>query len=187
MNVHLPTQMGKQAFLAWVQGREERYELAEGRVVMMVGASRAQGRIVRNLVLTIHDQIDPQKWDVIAEFGLDTGPKSLRYPDVVVDRADAAGGDYTATEPVMLAEVLSPTTEAVDLGDKAAEYLKLPSLTAYLILAQDRCKAWLWVRGNDGFAAGPEVIAGLDKIVRVGALDLNLPLAALYAGVEVGP
>ncbi|MPZ56460.1 MAG: Uma2 family endonuclease [Rhizobiales bacterium] len=187
MNVHLPTHMGKQAFLAWVQGREGRYELADGRVVMMVGASRAHGLIVRNLLLVMHGQLDPQRWTVIAEFGLDAGRKTLRYPDIVVDRAGGAGGDHTATEPVMIAEVLSPTTEAVDLGDKAAEYLKLPSLTAYLILAQDRCKAWLWARGNDGFAAGPDVIAGLDKIIRVGALNLNLPLAALYAGVEAGP
>jgi Uma2 family endonuclease len=186
MNVHLPTQMGKPAFLAWVQGQEGRYELADGRVVMMVGASRAHGLIVGNLFWVIRGQLDPQRWSVIAEFGLDAGPQTLRYPDIVVDRAGGAGGDYTATEPVMLAEVLSPTTEAVDLGDKAAEYLKLPSLMAYLILAQDRCKAWLWVRGKDGFGAGPDVVAGLDKIIQVGALNLNLPLAALYAGVEVG-
>jgi hypothetical protein len=51
MNVQLPVHIDKPAFLDWVQGREERYELAKGRVVMMVGASRAHGLIVSNLVL----------------------------------------------------------------------------------------------------------------------------------------
>ena len=50
MNVQLPVHMDKAAFLAWVQGLEGRYELANGRVVMMVGASRAHALIVRNLL-----------------------------------------------------------------------------------------------------------------------------------------
>src|SRR5207247_1968252 len=85
MNVQLPVHIDKPTFLAWVQGREERYELAEGRVVMMVGASRAHGLIVRNLVLILHGQLDPKQWTVIADFGLEAGPETLRYPDVVVD------------------------------------------------------------------------------------------------------
>jgi hypothetical protein len=51
MNVQLPVHIDKPTFLSWVQGREERFELAEGRVVMMVGAPRAHGIIVRNLAL----------------------------------------------------------------------------------------------------------------------------------------
>ena len=46
MNVQLPVHMDKTAFLAWVQGREERYELVGGRVVMMTGASRTHGILV---------------------------------------------------------------------------------------------------------------------------------------------
>src|SRR5712691_12349259 len=116
MNVQLPVHIDKPAFLAWVQGREELYELAVGRVVMMVGASRAHGLIVRNLVLILHGQRDPQKWTVIADFGLDAGPETLRYPYVVVDPAGGGAGDYVATAPVLLAEVLSPSTAEIDLG-----------------------------------------------------------------------
>jgi Uma2 family endonuclease len=131
MNVQLPVHIDKPAFLDWVQGREERYELTEGRVVMMVGASRAHGLIVSNIVVVLRGQLDPQQWTVIADFGLDTGPDTLRYPDVVIDRAGGSAGDFVATAPVLLAEVLSPSTAEVDLGDKAAEYLRLPSLLAY--------------------------------------------------------
>jgi Uma2 family endonuclease len=186
MNVQLPVHIDKPAFLAWVQGREERYELAEGRVIMMVGASRAHGVIVRNLVLILHGQLDPQQWEVTADFGLDAGPKTLRYPDVVIDRAGGGAGDYVATAPVLLAEVLSPSTAEIDLGDKAAEYLRLPSLLAYLVFAQSGHKAFVWVRKADGFEPAPSVIVGRDKIIRIAALNLVLPLGAVYAGVENG-
>ena len=118
MNVQLPAHMDKSAFLAWVQGREERYELVEGRVIMMVGASRAHGLIVRNLLVLLNRVLDPQRWMVIADFGLDAGPQTLRYPDIMVDGADGDGADYTATAPALLAEVLSPSTASFDLRDK---------------------------------------------------------------------
>jgi len=184
MNVQLPVHIDKPTFLSWVQGREERFELAEGRVVMMIGASRAHGIIVRNLVLILHGQLDPAQWSVIADFGLDAGPKTLRYPDVVVDRAGGSAGDYVATDPVLLAEVLSPTTAELDLGDKVAEYLQLPSLLAYLVFAQSGHKAYAWMRKANAFPSAPKVISGRDKIIRIAALNLAVPLKAVYAGVE---
>lgn len=185
MNVQLPTHMEKPAFLAWLDRREERYELVRGRVVMMVNATRAHGIIVMNLASLLRAQLDLRQWTVIAEFGLDAGPRTLRFPDIVVDRAGGAATDLTATAPVLAAEVLSPSTAAIDLGDKAAEYLQLPSLFAYLVLAQDEAKAWLWLRGEYGFPAGPEVIVGEDEIIRVAALGLDLPLKDIYAGLAM--
>jgi Uma2 family endonuclease len=153
---------------------------------MMVGASRAHGLIVRNLVLLLHGQLDPRQWAVIAEFGLDAGPATLRYPDIVVDRAGGAAGDHVATAPVLVAEVLSPSTAAIDLGDKAAEYLRLPSLLAYLVFSQGEQKAYVWTREVGAFGPAPTVIAGPDQIVRITTLDLALPLVDVYAGITLG-
>jgi Uma2 family endonuclease len=186
MNVQLPLHIDKAAFLDWVQGREGRYELAGGRVVMMVGASRNHGIIVGNLFSLIREQLDPSAWTIIQDFGLDAGPETLRYPDIVVDRRGGRGGDFTATSPALLAEVLSPSTAEIDLGDKAAEYLQLPSLSAYLVMAQTEPKAWVWVRGDGGFSPKPTIAAGLDKVIHVASLQLALPLGAIYAGVAEG-
>jgi Uma2 family endonuclease len=183
VNIHLPTQMAKPAFIDWLDGVEERYELVGGQVVMMVRASRAHGIIVRNLVLMLHNQLDRRQWSVIAEFGLDAGPRTLRFPDIVVDRAGGAAGDLIATAPVLAVEVLSPSTARTDLGDKAAEYLQLPSLAAYLVFAQDEVKAWAWVRDQKGFAAGPDVVVGESEAVRVASLGLALPLVEVYSGL----
>jgi Uma2 family endonuclease len=183
MNVQLPVHMDKSAFLAWAQGREGRYELAGGRVVMMVGATRAHGVMLLNLASIMRGQLDPAQWTVIADFGLDLGPDTLRYPDLMVERAGGGGGEHKTTAPVLLAEILSPTTADVDLGDKAAEYLQLPSLFAYLVFAQGEPKAWIWMRESGSFPPGPRIVAGGDKTIHVEPLKLTLPLAAVYASV----
>jgi Uma2 family endonuclease len=177
--------MSKAAFLEWDAAEGQRCELAGGRVVMMPRPSRAHGRIVSNLHHLLRLVLDPDQWDVIMEFGLDTGPDTLRYPDLVVF---PVGPDksYTTATPVLLAEVLSPSSEVIDLGDKAAEYLELSSLLAYIVLSQDVRKAWLWSRPSTSapFAPGPKPISAAETVVPIAGLQLELPIADIYAGTE---
>jgi Uma2 family endonuclease len=183
MNVQLPVHMDKGAFFTWVQGLEGRYELANGRVVVMAGATRAHAIIVGNLMALLHGQLDPRQWTVLAGFGLDTGPETLRCPDIVVDRAGGSTGDLVATAPTLLAEVFSETTTKVDLGDKVAEYLRLPSLMAYLAFSEDEHKACVWTREANEFDA-PSLITGRDKIIRIAPQNLILPMGAVYADAD---
>ena len=78
MNLQLPVRMDKAAFLDWVQGREERYELDRGRVIMMTGGSRAHWQITANLFKALDARIDPQRWAVLPEFGVDLQAESKR-------------------------------------------------------------------------------------------------------------
>jgi Uma2 family endonuclease len=184
MNVQLPLQpLDKPAFLAWQSSQEDRYELADGRIMMMTRASRAHAVIVGNLQFMLRDRLDARAWAVLSDFGLDAGPKTLRFPDIVVDRAGGSGSDYVAVAPALVAEVLSPSTTAIDLGDKAAEYLRLPTLAAYLVFAQDEPKAWVWIRTAGEFNPGPEVLVGIEAVIRIPAPQLSLPLAEIYSGL----
>jgi Uma2 family endonuclease len=92
--------------------------------------------------------------------------------------------DLTATAPAAIAEVISPSSAKDDLGVKADEYVRLPSLSAYLVLAQDEPKAQVWVRGAGGFSLEPKVIEGYDPVIEIASLGFDLPLAEIYAGVE---
>ena len=185
MNVPFPQRMDSTAFLDWVQGREERYELDRGRVIMMTGGSRAHWQISFNLAKALDSRLDQREWAVLPEFGIGLAPDSVRFPDVVVDIAGETPRDLTATRPVLIAEILSPASERVDLGDKSAQYLRLPSLAAYLVFAQDQMKAWIWIRGSAGFPGGPDVLEGEDAVVRIEALGVDLPLAEVYARVRM--
>src|SRR5882724_10498375 len=122
--------MDKFAFLAWVEGREERYELAEGCVMMMTGSTVAHGLIVGNVFEMLRYRLNRKTWSVFSEFGVDVGPRTVRYPDVVVDHRGAKPKDRTAKSPAFVVEVLSPSTMTIDLGDKAGEYLGLSSVEA---------------------------------------------------------
>jgi Uma2 family endonuclease len=184
MNVQPNLRMDRAAFLAWVQEREERYELAEGRVVMMTGGSRGHAIITRRLAAALEKRLDGARWSVLtSDFGVDLGPDTIRYPDVVVDVAKGSFKDLTATAPTLIAEVISPSSATYDLGDKTAEYPRSETLYAYLVLAQDEPKAWAWVRGASGFSPGPNVITGQDGIIRIPALGIELVLSEVYAGI----
>jgi Uma2 family endonuclease len=185
MNVQLPAHMDKPSFLAWLQGREGRYELANGRVVAIPGASLAHALIVSNTLALLQDQLDRQQWAALAHFGIDAGPGTLRYPDLMVELAGGGARDYTATAPALVAEVLSPASAQTDLADKSAEYQRLPSLKAYLVFDQCEHKAHVWVRQGPFFPSTPDVIKGRDDIVRIAELELILPLAAVYAGIAL--
>jgi Uma2 family endonuclease len=185
MTVHAPVTMTKEAFLAWVEQREERYEFAGGRAVMMVRVTRNHGRITRNLVIALGMRLDAERYDIFSEsFAVDLGD-SLRIPDVVVEPTNANGRGLETKVPILVAEVLSPGTIKVDFGDKRREYLGLPSLDAYVILAADEPQIWLWQRREGDFPAEPETIKGADKCLALAAFAIEIPLAEIYRGVSL--
>jgi hypothetical protein len=115
-------------------------------------------------------------------FAVRIGPDTVRHPDVVVDAADGAFNDLSATSPMLIAEVLSPSSVTNDLGDKAAEYLRPGSVAASVVLSQDEPKAWLWVRGDSGFSAGAAVIMG-QSAIGIPAFSTEVPLTEVYRGI----
>lgn len=184
MNVQLPIQMDKPAFLAWVQGRGERYELAEGRVVMMTGGTLAHAMLVRRLLVLLDSKLDARKWTVVTDFGVDVGPTTLRYPDVMVAAVGDGAKNLTAGAPSLIVEIISPSSEGIDLRDKANEYLRLPSLSAYVVLSQDEPKGWVWSRSDSGFSPVPNMV-GPAKSIRVTVIGVELPLSDIYRGIKL--
>jgi Uma2 family endonuclease len=182
MNVHTSHAMDSSAFLAWAEGREGRYELANGRVTMMTGGSVGHALVVHGLSRALNARLSNTGWIALtSDLAVRIDHKTVRYPDVVVHARGGKLRDLTATEPVMIAEVLSPSSVTHDLGDKASEYLRLESVSAYLVLSQDEPKAWVWLRGATGFSAGPEVIAAADAVIRIPVLSVELPISEIYS------
>ena len=152
---------------------------------MMTGGSRGHAVIVRRLANSLEKRLDANRWTVLtSDFGVDLGPETIRFPDVVVDVAGGLFKDLTATAPALVAEILSPSSEKYDLGGKAHEYMRAASLSTYLVLAQDQAKAWVWDRSETGFPLTPKEIDGHDAIIRIAAFDINIPMLEIYAGVE---
>jgi Uma2 family endonuclease len=182
MNVQLPRPMDSAAFLAWSEGREGRYELADGRVIMMTGGSVGHALVVHGLSAALNARLAGTRWIALtSDLGVKVNAATVRYPDVVVHARGAKRRELAATTPALIGEVLSPSSVTSDLGDKATEYLHLATLFAYLVFSQDEPKAWIWVRDAEGFPLGPAVVEGADKIIRIPALSIELPLSEVYA------
>jgi len=180
MNVHTQGAMDSMAFLAWAEGREGRYELVDGRVAMMTGGSVGHALVVRGLSNALDRRLAGTRWITLtSDLAVKIGARTIRYPDVVVDTTGGNLRDLTASTPVLIAEVLSPSSVTVDLGDKAAEYLRLDSILAYLVLSQDEPKGWVWVKNGPEFI-GPKVVAGDEAVIQIAPLSIELPLAEIY-------
>jgi len=104
------------------------------------------------------------------------------YPDVSVTRSPTDTDPFVSTEPSLIVEVLSPTTEAVDRLDKRLGYRSLPSLREYVLVSQEKREVQVYRRQAQGWDL--EVFLGADT-VRLESIDLELPLAEVYRDVAM--
>ena len=172
------------SFLRWAEGREGRYEWVERRVVMMVGSTKNHAIITLRIGALLLSQIDQTSHQVCAaHLGVLTRA-GVRYPDIVVDvNAPGTGSHLSATAPLFIAEVLSPSSISIDMVEKAAEYTSIESLRAYAVFSQDRAQVWICSRGPAGWPAEPTMVEGLERSLSVEALGLKLPLAAIFRDI----
>jgi Uma2 family endonuclease len=184
MTVHAPATMTKEAFLAWVEQREDRCEYAGGRVVIMVRVTRNHSQVTTNLIVALRTRLRADQYDVSAEaFAVDVGD-SVRFPDAVVEPRRTDGKALEAAAPILIAEVLSRGTEHVDFGDKFREYLVLPTLEIYMIVSPDEPRVWLWQRAAGDFPSNPEIVERVNDKFSLAAFGIEIPLAELYQGVS---
>ena len=187
MNQPLDLRLGKDEFLRWAEAREGRYELKEGRVVMMTGGSKNHGRVTGAVLLALARRLDPALWSVTAsDIAVDIGD-GIRYPDILAEPMDDLGAAHSTKTPVFIGEILSPSSLALDLHIKAAEYMSLPSLECYFVAAQDEPRVWVWQRGAGGvFPAKPAEFDSREKIVGIACLGVSFPLAEIYRAATPG-
>ncbi len=169
---------------------ETKSEYLDGQIVSMVGGSLRHSLISGNLVGELGRRLRDSSCQV--------HPSDLRvrivsanvytYPDVTVvcgePRLEDEQGD-SLLNPLLVAEVLSPTTEAYDRGAKLRWYQTIESLSDYLLVSQTLPRIEHYARhGADGWLY--TAAEGLDAIVPLASLGIELPLGEVYAKVVFG-
>ncbi|AUB81059.1 Uma2 family endonuclease [Candidatus Thiodictyon syntrophicum] len=168
-----------------------RTEFLDGEVFAMAGASEAHNLIAGNVYGELRTAFKGRPCYVYtSDMKVRIESANLgTYPDVMAvcgerrfwdDRRDVI------TNPTLIVEVLSDSTESYDRGDKFAYYRSLPSLSAYLLLSQHRVGAELFLRqgGGDWLL---RTYSDLRDGIPLTALDALLPLSEVYDKVEFGP
>ena len=168
---------------------EYKSEYYQGEMFAMAGASEPHNVLVGNLVRDLGHQLRGRACRVypsdmrvsVTSTGLYT------YPDVTVvcgepqftgDQADIL------LNPILIAEVLSPSTEAYDRGRKFEHYRTLDSLAQYLLVSQDRVHVDLYTRQPGGCWVLSEA-SRLEDTLELRSLGCRLALADLYEKVDL--
>ena len=120
-----------------------RHEYINGEIISMSGASFARNLIKGNIFVKLHTRLEGSGCVVFANEMRVSIPtaKSYFYPDVGVVCEEPRFEDDVfdmLLNPIIVVEVLSPSTEAYDRGEKFAHYRQLTSLQEYILVAQDR-------------------------------------------------
>jgi Uma2 family endonuclease len=125
-------------YLQWETRQQMRHEYVNGEIVAMTGGSVAHNAVTFNVARAIADHLersdDPCRVfisDIKVQIS-ESGP--FYYPDVLVacDERDR-DASYTIRYPRLIVEVLSPSTEAFDRGNKFADYRRIPTLREYVL------------------------------------------------------
>lgn len=167
---------------------DQRSEYVCGEVFGMAGGTEEHNLIVLNVGAELRNQLKKKPCRVY--------PSDMKvrivsddvatYPDVMVicgerrfydDRRDVV------TNPTLIVEVLSDSSEAYDRGDKFRHYRNLPSLQAYLLLSQYRIQAELFLRQPDG-TWSLSSYQDLSESIPLRVVDAELSLAEVYDKVE---
>ncbi len=163
-----------------------RWEYVHGEIRLMSGGTTDHGDISSNLVRLLGNALVPRGCHVYgSDVKVHTGNGVNTFPDVSVicgPNRYYLGKRDVVLNPILVIEVLSPSTEAYDRGRKFRHYQTIDSLTDYLLVEQDRASVVLYTRRPDFWEM--RVAEGLTSSVVLPSVGVTLSLTDVYALVE---
>ena len=170
--------MNVDEYLAYEQAQELRHELVDGYLYAMTAASDRHEEITLNLAAALHNHLRNTPCRAY-ESGLKLRiGDDFYYPDVFVRCNEERGDPYFKTDPMVIAEVLSPATQRYDRGDKRLAYMSLPTLREYVLRAQDRVRVTVY---RQAAPSDIETLESASAILRLQSIDFSITLGELYA------
>jgi Uma2 family endonuclease len=172
-------------YLAGEERAEQKHEYLAGIVYAMAGATNAHNIIASNILGLLHGLLRGHR---CRPFNSDTKVRirladqtRFYYPDVQVVCRPNSASDHFQDEPALIFEVVSESTRRIDEQEKRAAYLTIPTLSAYILIEQNRPAATVWRRTEQGFVR--EDFAGADAVIIFGEIPARLTLSELREGL----
>jgi len=161
-------------------------EYIDGWVRAMTGASIRHNCIKLNCLIPLGNQLRGKPcrpFDSDTKLRIDRGEtKRFYYPDLQVVCQSNDPLSVFQDHPVLIVEVLSPSTRHYDLDEKMTAYLSVPSLEVYIALEQHQPIAIVMRRSAGGFRR--QTIHGIDRTIELPFLECLLPMREVYEGIE---
>lgn len=170
--------MSVEDYLAGEQAAETRHEYVAGAVYAMVGGTARHNRIALRLALRLESHLADSRCRTFMSDMKVQAAGAFYYPDVVVSCQPVAPEAVYLTEPALIVEVLSESTEARDRLEKWTAYRTLPSLREYVLLAQDRPAVEVYRRSAEGWDL---IRLDAGETVALASINVEVSLDELYA------
>ncbi|BBL56794.1 Uma2 family endonuclease [Methylomonas koyamae] len=177
------TRYTAEEYLSLERSTSIKSEFHDGQIYAMTGASREHNLISGNIYRELSQQLKSRPCEAyINDMRVKaTEACSYHYPDIAVVCGKPEFEDAqvdTLLNPMLLIEVLSPSTEAYDRGGKFAHYRKIPSLREYLLVMQDQPGIERYLRQGEVWILSETL--GLEASVALESIDCRLSLREVY-------
>ncbi|MEO1302746.1 MAG: Uma2 family endonuclease [Myxococcota bacterium] len=174
--------MDADTFVTWAMEQAEgRFELAAGEVVAMAPERAAHNRVKGNVFRALKRAIDGSDLpcEVFTDGMVVRIDESTVYEPATTLRCGQSLADDAIefSDPMIVVEVLSPSTRARDAGAKLADYFRLPSVRHYVLVRTDSHQAIHHVRGEDNVITTVIVNEGT---LRFDPPGIEVPLEVLF-------
>lgn len=166
---------------------EIRSEYVDGLVYAMAGASRTHNTITSSFhaLIETHLREECRVWQSDMKTVIQhKGQRFAYYPDIMATCSILDEDEYICTNPILIVEVLSDSTERTDLKEKFDNYTTIPSLLEYVVVSQDVPLIRLWRRRT----SWEREIYRAGEVFHLESIALNVPVEHIYRRVrkEVG-
>ncbi len=177
------TYITPQEYLALERKAHCKSEYIDGHIIAMAGASRTHNRITLDISTELNLQLRGKHCEVFSsDMRVQTSADDAYfYPDVVVVCGQQAFEDDrldTLLNPIVIVEVLSPSTERRDRGEKFTRYKQLDSLQEYLLVAQDNVHVAHYRRHGAQWRLNS--YRTLEEVLLLPSISCKLPLRDIY-------
>jgi Uma2 family endonuclease len=172
-------------YFDFIRANEGRYEYRDGEIVLMGGGSKSHAQIMINLTDSLALQLKGCRM-IPADIPIKTSHKPFRYADLSVackPEIEEIKGIGVLTNPVLIVEILSPSSMRADNKQKRKEYTAIPSMQDYLIIDQSICGVVRYSKQGELWARSYYV--DLAATIELAAIGCRLPLSDIYAEVEL--
>ena len=184
MSNALDRSMTPEEFLAWEEGQELKWEFDGFQPVAMTGGTDAHSAIQGSLITALNVRLRGSRCRPCGPDVKVEANGRFRYPDAFVTCKPVPFDATVVTEPVVIFEVLSKSTERSDRTMKLMEYQSIPALQRYVMLEHDQALATVITRRDGRWLF--ELLRA-DAALAMTEIGIEIPLAEIYDDVSFPP
>ncbi len=183
MNVALRKPMTQKEFFDWAEAQDVRYEFDGFQPVAMTGGNLGHSSLHGNLNRQLGIRLEGTGCKPLGpDAGVATIGDTVRYPDAVVTCSKFSARDRLVPNPIIVFEVVSPSSVRTDRVVKLREYQAVPSIRRYVIVEPDAMALTVFARDHEGETFRATGLAE-DDILQLPEVGIEMPVTAIYEGI----